>query len=65
MQVPPNTKKIVLDAVDGYHSVILDEVRSPNCSQLLSRSGGGLCTLGCLKATWHLVMHTPVDMMKL
>ena len=25
MQVPPNTKKTVLDAVDGYHSVILDE----------------------------------------
>ena len=25
MQMPPNTKKIVLDAVDGYHSVILDE----------------------------------------
>ena len=25
MQVPPNTKNTVLDAVDGYHSVILDE----------------------------------------
>ena len=29
MQVPPNTKKTVLDAVDGYHSVILDEESQP------------------------------------
>ena len=24
-EIPPNTKKTILDAVDGYHSVILDE----------------------------------------
>ena len=29
MQAPPNTKKTVLDAVDGYHSVILDEESQP------------------------------------
>ena len=29
MQVPSNTKKTVLDAVDGYHSVILDEESQP------------------------------------
>ena len=29
MQVPPNTKKTVLDTVDGYHSVILDEESQP------------------------------------
>ena len=30
MQVPPNTKNTVLDAVDGYHSVILDEASQPH-----------------------------------
>ena len=29
MQVPPNTKKTVLDTVDGYHSIILDEEAQP------------------------------------
>ena len=29
MQVPPITKKTVLDAVDGYHSIILDEESQP------------------------------------
>ena len=29
MQVPPNTKKTMLDTVDGYHSVILDEESQP------------------------------------
>ena len=25
LQVPPNTKKVILDAMDGYHSIPLDE----------------------------------------
>ena len=29
LQVPPNTKKTVLDAVDGYHSIPLDEESQP------------------------------------
>ena len=29
LQVPPNTKKTVLDAVDGYHSILLDEESQP------------------------------------
>ena len=29
MRMSPNTKKTVLDAVDGYHSVILDEESQP------------------------------------
>ena len=29
MQVPPNSRKTVLDAVDGYHSVALDEESQP------------------------------------
>ena len=29
MQVPPNTKKTVLDATDGYHSIPLDEESQP------------------------------------
>ena len=29
LQVPANTKKTVLDAVDGYHSILLDEESQP------------------------------------
>lgn len=28
-QVPPNTKKTILDAVDGYHAIALDEQSQP------------------------------------
>ena len=37
-QVPPNTKKTVLDATDGYHSILLDEV-SRNYTTFITQWG--------------------------
>ena len=40
LQVPPNTKKTVLDATDGYHSIELDEDSKP----LMGEGFMGGCT---------------------
>ena len=35
LQAPPNTKKTVLDAVDGYHSIPLDEESQPLITSIM------------------------------
>ena len=61
-QVPPHTKKSVVDAVDGFHSVALDRKSQPLITFITEWVG--LCTYECPKGLRLQVTHTHAVTMK-